>query len=135
MLLISAAAPKKAIGGSKIRSNLVKNSPILSEVHFSKFALCSTDFDELCRISTCILQTSHSPISAKLMWAVLKYEFFHLYILQKTLNAIFSNVVLRHCIDVSMFLKYRQHQCILKKTSMCFEESINIFSIFFVLVN
>ncbi len=30
--------------------------------HFSKFALCSTNFDELCMISTCILQTSHSQI-------------------------------------------------------------------------
>ncbi len=37
------------------------------KVHFSKFALCSTDFDGLCRISTRILQISHSQISAELL--------------------------------------------------------------------
>ncbi len=41
-LLISVAMCKKAIGGPKIGSNLVKNSPIFSKVYFSKFALCST---------------------------------------------------------------------------------------------
>ncbi len=38
--------------------------------------LCSTDFNELYRICTCIFQTSHRQISAKLVLAVLKYAFF-----------------------------------------------------------
>ncbi len=63
---------------------------IFSKIHFSKFALCSTDFNELCRISTCILQTSHSRISAKLIQSVLRYEFFSYLYPPKTLNAIFS---------------------------------------------
>ncbi len=62
------------------------------KVHFSKFPLCSTDFHELCRISTCILQMSHSQISAKLMQTVPRYEFFSSLYLSKTLNVIFSNV-------------------------------------------
>ncbi len=69
LLLISAVAHKKAISGPKIGSNWAKN---LQKRMFLKccdcqidehnIALCLTDFDELCRISTCILQTSYSQI-------------------------------------------------------------------------
>ncbi len=68
---------------------LQKNlNAIFSKVHFSKFALRSTDFDELYRISTCILQTSHSQIgvgSAEI------WIFSSLYP-PKTLNRIFSKI-------------------------------------------
>ncbi len=62
------------------------------KVQFSKFALCSTNFYEICRISTCIRQTSRIQISAKLVKAVLRYEFFLSLYSPKTLNTIFSKV-------------------------------------------
>ncbi len=67
MLLISVAARKETIGSSEIGSDWVKN---LQKRMFLKcrgfqigeqnIALCSIDFDELCRISMCVLQMSHS---------------------------------------------------------------------------
>ncbi len=121
-LSVQAATCKKPIGGPKFESKLVKNSPIFLKVHFSKFTLCSTDFDRFCRISTYILQTSYSQISAKLMQAVLRYEFFSSSYPPKTLNAIFSKV---HFSNFAFYLLVFQVQssnmpCILRENvDMC----------------
>ncbi len=69
LLLISVVVCKKAIGGLEIGSNWAKNSQKRMflkcrgcQIDEQNITLYSIDLDELCRISTCILQMSHSQI-------------------------------------------------------------------------
>ncbi len=87
LLLISAAACKKTIGCPETGSHLVRNSQkrmflkcCSHQINKRNIALCSTDFDEFCRISTCVLQTSQKPNWCRQCWNM---NFFCLYILQK----------------------------------------------------
>ncbi len=80
---------------------------------FSKFTPCSTDFDELCRISTRILQKSHSQISSKLVWAVLRLNFF-VFISSKNLKCDFLK---------STFFKIRTLYA-------CFSDSIEQYALY-----
>ncbi len=107
---------------------------IFLKVHFSKFPLCSIDFDELCRISTCILQKSHSQILAKLVQAVLRYEFFSCLLFSKNfkrdflkstffkirpLYARFSSSIETPCIPLE-HVDMGSHNPILRKTQNSF---------------
>ncbi len=66
--------------------------------------LYATDFDERRRIHTCTLQTPHSQISVKLVQTVLRYEFFHLYILQNLKRDFLKGTIFKIC---TLFNRFR----------------------------
>ncbi len=112
LLLILPAARKKAIGGPKIGSNQVRNSHKIMllkccgcQIDERNITLCSTDFDELRRIGTCILQISHRQILVKLVQAVLRYEFFsYLYTLKKITTQFFQKYIFQNSHSIQQIL-------------------------------